>query len=84
MAIVAASLAIGFLIDRFHLGGDPAGDGMLSGLIMLPMCLAALILAVVAFVMTVRARAQLNVATRLFGLFPIVAYGLVMVVDLVL
>jgi hypothetical protein len=82
LVLLAASLGFAFSVHRFHLGGDPAGDGMLSGLIVLPMWLAAFGLAVVAFVITVRAREQLNLATRLLGIFPAVAYVLAIVIGL--
>ena len=82
LAILGVSLVLSLLVNRFHLGGDPAGDGMLSGMIVLPAALAALGLSMVAFVMTVRARGQLNICTRLFGVFPAVAYVLAVVVDL--
>jgi hypothetical protein len=82
LAILAASLGLGFLVHRFHLGGDPAGDGMLSGLVVLPMWFVAFGLAVVAFVLTIRGREKLRLVTRLFGILPAIAYVLTIIIAL--
>lgn len=84
LAIIVASLAIAWIVPRYHLGGDSAGDAMLAGMIVLPMWLASLGLSIVTFVLSVRAWKHLANATRLFGIFPAVAYVVAIGVDLLL